>query len=212
MKGVMTVKELNESGLYVSEMDWDERYKSKSNPKGNFIRIIEPISNGDSGVIYYLKTDDGYLVEGECYIIEDRPVNVNRTVSEWIAEYQKKPFNYVERDLTDYLAKTAAPIVDEGSIMRVQTSYVKYYIGQTTDEDIKAAYQMLEQEKSVINKIMEEMASDGENESDKLLALYEESTKEERALLDSALIAICGWSLHTIIEMMKSGENSEETE
>lgn len=125
MKGIMAVKELNESGLYVSEMDWDERYKSKSNPKGNFIRIIEPLSNGDSGVIYYLKTDDGYLVEGECYIIEDSPMNANRTVSEWITEYQKKPFNYVERALTDYLVKPAIPILDKESEIKTQTQLCK---------------------------------------------------------------------------------------
>ena len=34
-----------------------------------------------------------------------------RAVSEWITEYQKKPFNYAERALTDYLVKPAIPIL-----------------------------------------------------------------------------------------------------
>ena len=60
---------------------------------------------------------------------------------------------------------------------------------------------------SVIGKIMEEMVSDGDDESDKLLNLYLESPPKERALLDCALIALCGWSLHTIIDMMTKPED-----
>ena len=58
---------------------------------------------------------------------------------------------------------------------------------------------------------MQEMMSDGDDDSDKLLDLYLESTAEERALLDCALIALCGWSLHTIIDMMtKTGADDQE--
>lgn len=44
MKGIIQVNRLNKSGLFVSEMDWDDCYKSKNNPKGNFVMIIEPLN------------------------------------------------------------------------------------------------------------------------------------------------------------------------
>ena len=40
MKGIIKVDKLNKSGLYISDVDWDECYKSKKNPKGNFVMII----------------------------------------------------------------------------------------------------------------------------------------------------------------------------
>lgn len=90
---------------------------------------------------------------------------------------------------------------------RIRSGYVDMYEGQTTDEDIQNEFQLIEKEKSIVAKIMEEMVSDGDDESDKLLNLYLESTPKERALLDCALIALCGWSLHTIIDMMTKPED-----
>lgn len=90
---------------------------------------------------------------------------------------------------------------------RIRSGYVDMYESQATDEDIQKGFQLIEKEESVIGKIMEEMASDGDDESDKLLNLYLESTPKERALLDCALIALCGWSLHTIIDMMTKPED-----
>lgn len=90
---------------------------------------------------------------------------------------------------------------------RIRSGYVDVYEGQTTDEDIQKGFQLIEQEKSIVGKITEEMISDGDDESDKLLTLYLESTPKERALLDCALIALCGWSLHTIIDMMTKPED-----
>lgn len=51
MKGTMKVNELNKSGLYISEVDWDKCYKSESNPDGNFVMIIEPLEGWDKGII-----------------------------------------------------------------------------------------------------------------------------------------------------------------
>lgn len=51
-----------------------------------------------------------------------------RAVSEWITEYQKKPFNYAERALTDYLVKPAIPILvqlKEMEVPRVNNSRLK---------------------------------------------------------------------------------------
>ena len=42
MKGQMKVKKLNDTGLYISEMDWDNTYICKENPIGNFVMVIEP--------------------------------------------------------------------------------------------------------------------------------------------------------------------------
>lgn len=47
MKGQMKVKKLNDTGLYISEMDWDNTYICKENPIGNFVMVIEPLSDFD---------------------------------------------------------------------------------------------------------------------------------------------------------------------
>ena len=99
MKGIIQVNRLNKSGLFVSEMDWDDCYKSKNNPKGNFVMIIEPLNGWDKGIIYYEKIGKGYLVEGEGYIIEDCVDIIKERVKEWKRKYKKKPFDYVETKL-----------------------------------------------------------------------------------------------------------------
>lgn len=55
---------------------------------------------------------------------------------------------------------------------RIRSGYVDMYEGQTTDEDIQNGFQLIEKEKSIVAKIMEEMVSDGDDESDKLLIAY----------------------------------------
>lgn len=65
MKGTIQVRKLNKSGRYVSELDWDNAFKGKDNPRGLFKMIIEPIE----GEIRYKKVDGGYQVDGEAYII-----------------------------------------------------------------------------------------------------------------------------------------------
>ena len=77
MKGQMKVKKLNDTGLYISEMDWDNTYICKENPIGNFVMVIEPLSGFDGGIIYFDKKTDGYLIEGEGYILVGRPDEIN---------------------------------------------------------------------------------------------------------------------------------------
>ena len=55
MKGQMKVKKLNDTGLYISEMDWYNTYICKENPIGNFVMVIEPLSDFDGGIIYFEK-------------------------------------------------------------------------------------------------------------------------------------------------------------
>lgn len=99
MKSIIRVNRLNKSGLFISEMDCDDCFKSKNNPKGNFVIIIEPLNGWDKGIIYYEKVDKGYLVEGEGYIIEDRADIIEERIKERKRKYKKKPFDYVETKL-----------------------------------------------------------------------------------------------------------------
>lgn len=99
MKGTMKVNKLNKSGLYISEVDWDKCYKSENNPDGNFVMIIEPLKGWDKGIIYYEKVDDGYLIMGEAYIIQNKIDRIEAEIQKWKAEYKSRPFNYVKEKL-----------------------------------------------------------------------------------------------------------------
>jgi hypothetical protein len=101
MKGIISVKELNKSGLFVSDMDWDDCYKGTDNPKGNFVMIIEPLGGCDKGIVYFQKTDAGFLVEGEAYILTGRKDILERKVAEWKRKYKRKDFDFVEDNLSD---------------------------------------------------------------------------------------------------------------
>lgn len=101
MKGKMKVNKLNKSGLYISEVDWDKCYKSESNPGGNFVMIIEPLEGWDKGIIYYEKVDDGYLIMGEAYIIQNKIDRIEARIQEWKAAYKSRPFNYVKEKLNN---------------------------------------------------------------------------------------------------------------
>lgn len=96
MKGCFKVNELNKNGLFVSEMDWDKCYQDKGNPEGNFVMIVEPLEGADEGIIYYQKLDDGYLIEGEGYILTGRKDILQNKVSDWISKYEKREFKFVE--------------------------------------------------------------------------------------------------------------------
>lgn len=100
MKGQMKVKKLNDTGLYISEMDWDNTYICKDNPIGNFVMIIEPLSGFDGGIIYFDKKTDGYLIEGEGYILVGRPDEIQKRVRKWKQEYPQKPFKHKEKKLS----------------------------------------------------------------------------------------------------------------
>lgn len=99
MKGTMKVNKLNKSGLYISEVDWDKCYKSESNPDGNFVMIIEPLEGCDKGIIYYEKVDDGYLIMGEAYIIQNKIDRIEAEIQKWKTAYKKKSFDYIEQKL-----------------------------------------------------------------------------------------------------------------
>ena len=78
MKGQMKVKKLNDTGLYISEMDWDNTYICKENPIGNFVMVIEPLSGFDGGIIYFDKKTDVFIrkKDGKCQLYLNRPQNL----------------------------------------------------------------------------------------------------------------------------------------
>lgn len=70
MTGYLIIKELNETGTFISELDTDKRYIDKGNPKGRFKRVIQTIENSlGQDEIKYRKVKDGFLVYGEAYVV-----------------------------------------------------------------------------------------------------------------------------------------------
>jgi hypothetical protein len=56
---------------------------------------------------------------------------------------------------------------------------------------------------SVISRIAEAIASDDDDQSERLVNDYNHATKEQQQAIDDALICICGWSLSTLIKQAK---------
>lgn len=53
---------------------------------------------------------------------------------------------------------------------------------------------------SIIGQIQDAMVCDDEDQSDRLERLYEHSDEAGKALIDAALICICGYSIPTLRE------------
>lgn len=53
---------------------------------------------------------------------------------------------------------------------------------------------------SLSNRIRNELLSDSEDDSQQLTNLYREAPTEGRELMDMAFIALCGWSLTTMLD------------
>lgn len=62
---------------------------------------------------------------------------------------------------------------------------------------------------NIIPKILEEMNSDDENESEKFLDYYQGCNSAEKSAMNEMCIYLCGWSLETIFEKcgIKVNEN-----
>ena len=78
------------------------------------------------------------------------------------------------------------------------------YKGETEDQTIKEAQ---ENKCDIVGQIMEEMMSDDENDTERLLFAYENATEEERAIMDYVLVCLCGYTMNTIIEHAKEYKN-----
>lgn len=79
--------------------------------------------------------------------------------------------------------------------------------GETTLEQIKVFWTQYNgyDEPMLTQTILREMESDKEDESERILALYSMVDERERALLDYLLVALCGWTLSSL--MMKNQES-----
>lgn len=58
--------------------------------------VIEPLSGFDGGIIYFDKKTDGYLIEGEGYILAGRQNKIRKRVWKWEKEYVQKRLPVVE--------------------------------------------------------------------------------------------------------------------
>jgi len=54
-------------------------------------------------------------------------------------------------------------------------------------------------EETLIDRILAQMLFDDEDDSTILETLYTNSNTQEKALLDKAFVAVCGWTLETLI-------------
>jgi hypothetical protein len=59
---------------------------------------------------------------------------------------------------------------------------------------------MEDQINNLIPTIMAEIESDGENESDRLLAYYLRCSTQEKAVVDNVMIYLCGWGFVTLLK------------
>jgi hypothetical protein len=58
---------------------------------------------------------------------------------------------------------------------------------------------MDEKIQNLIPTLYLEMESDGENESEELLAYYLDCNQQERDVVDNVLMYICGWTFETLL-------------
>lgn len=72
----------------------------------------------------------------------------------------------------------------------------EFYLGGTKDETVERA---IDYDYDVITVIKKEMETDCDWESLKLLELYLQADEKERAILDAALVCMCGWTMESII-------------
>ena len=58
----------------------------------------------------------------------------------------------------------------------------------------------------VVTVIYQELMNDDYNETEKLTAIYDESDKDGKDLIDRFLIALCGWAFESLQELATERE------
>lgn len=81
--------------------------------------------------------------------------------------------------------------------------------GNTTKEQIVTA---INEDLNVIEQIHKEMITDYDCDSMSLLVDYQMANEDERAIMDTVLINLCGWSMGSIIEQCKEDSTEDNTE
>lgn len=82
------------------------------------------------------------------------------------------------------------------------------FSGTTTNEVLDKLNKTQTEDNTIVQMVLSQMESDTEDESERIITLYKYANTEERAILDSLLTALCGWSLASICKLM-SGEEPE---
>ena len=73
-------------------------------------------------------------------------------------------------------------------------------------EEAMTAYEE-DEEKSLICKIRDEIESDGEDETSKLLQAYKEASGDQAAAIDYALVCLTGWTMKSLLVKMLGKES-----
>lgn len=85
-------------------------------------------------------------------------------------------------------------------------------LGKTKDTSLKRAKERYYENcdtGSIIMEIYNHMSSDTDDDTIHLLNLYLEADKKERAILDSMMVCICGYTMESIIFLMEEGISKE---
>jgi hypothetical protein len=53
---------------------------------------------------------------------------------------------------------------------------------------------------SIVNRIAEAIASDDDDQSERLIETYKAATKKQKEAIDDVMICLCGYSMPTLIE------------
>lgn len=79
----------------------------------------------------------------------------------------------------------------------MERCFFEYCLGTTKDETLNEA---IIHERDIISTITEEMLADQGYDPAILLQLYKKADELERAIMDSVLMCLCGWSMESIIK------------
>jgi len=67
-------------------------------------------------------------------------------------------------------------------------------------EEVTSTKYMEDQINNIIPVLMEDIGSDGENESDLLLDYYLRCNTQEKVVVNKVMIYLCGWSFETLLK------------
>lgn len=81
------------------------------------------------------------------------------------------------------------------------------FLGNTETELIDAA---IEKEVEVLDIFREEFETDGDSKSANLLWLFKNASDVERAIMDTVLVELCGWSMRGLIEHDKEENHDKD--
>ena len=88
---------------------------------------------------------------------------------------------------------------------------ISCFAGWTTDEDLERVREMMKDTDNRDNPFAEKIAlaieSDGDSKWSEIYNVYKPLDNDGRAICDSLMTAICGWTFHRIIEMVEKDMN-----